>query len=92
MLVAGHGVTAFQTGDFVTLERWLGAFEVEDFELPEGAEVTVYLHDGEGDEELTPEQEAEIEESIAELERGEGVPFDEVLQEVREILYGPPRS
>lgn len=38
--------------------------------------------------ELTPEQEAEIEESIAELERGEGIPAEEVLREMREILYG----
>ena len=31
-LVATHGVAAFQSGDLVTLERWLGAFDTEDFE------------------------------------------------------------
>jgi hypothetical protein len=46
-------------------------------------------HDAEEEEyELTPEQEAEIEESIAELERGEGIPAAEVLREMREGLYG----
>jgi len=44
--------------------------------------------DEEVDFELTPEQEAEIEESIAELERGEGIPAEEVLREMREALYG----
>lgn len=38
--------------------------------------------------ELTPEQEAEIEESIAELERGESISAEESLREIREILYG----
>jgi len=61
--------------------------DVEDFILPEGAEVTVYLPADEEAEALTPEQEAEIEESIAELDRGEGIPAEEVLREVREILY-----
>ena len=63
-----------------------GRIEVEDFELPEGAEVTVYLHGDEEDElDLTPEQEAELEESIAEADRGEVVPVEEVLRDVREI-------
>ena len=30
--MATHGVGAFQSGDLVTLERWLGAFDTEDFE------------------------------------------------------------
>jgi predicted transcriptional regulator len=38
-------------------------------------------------EPLTPEQEAELEESIAELERGEFVTAEASLREVREILY-----
>jgi hypothetical protein len=61
--------------------------DVEDFELPEGAEVSVYLPADDEAEALTPEQEAEIEESIAELERGEYVTAEESLREVREILY-----
>ncbi len=63
-----------------------GRIEVEDFELPEGAEVTVYLHGDDQEEfDLTPEQEAELEESIAEAERGEVVPAEDVLREIREI-------
>ena len=53
MLVANHGVVAFQTGDFVTLERWLGAFEIEDFEaLPQLALLAawVYTMTGRGDD------------------------------------------
>ena len=66
-----------------------GRVEVEDFELPEGAEVTVYLPgEEEEDFELTPEQLAELDESIAEADRGEVVPAEEVLREIREILYG----
>jgi hypothetical protein len=65
-----------------------GRIEVEDFELPEGKDVTVFLHDPEEDDfELTPEQEAELEESIAQADRGEVVPAEQVLRELREILY-----
>jgi hypothetical protein len=60
--------------------------EVEDFELPEGAEVTVYLPgEDEADFDLTPEQEAELEESIAEADRGEVIPAEHVLRELREM-------
>ena len=47
-------------------------------------------HPAEEDEdfELTPEQEAELEESIAEADRGEFVTAEESLRELREILYG----
>jgi LuxR family maltose regulon positive regulatory protein len=31
-LITTQGVAAFQSGDLVTLERWLGAFDTEDFE------------------------------------------------------------
>lgn len=62
-----------------------GRIEVEDFELPEGAEVTVYLHGEQEDDELTPEQLAELDEAIAEADRGEGVPAEVVLRELREM-------
>ena len=55
----------------------------EDIELPEGAEVTVHVHSKEAPA-LTPEQEAEIEESLAQIERGELIPAAEVLRELRE--------
>jgi len=35
--------------------------------------------------ELTPEQEAELDESIAQADRGELIPAEEVLRELREI-------
>ena len=38
--------------------------------------------------ELTAEELAELDEAIAEADRGEVVPAEEVLQQVREILYG----
>ncbi len=61
-----------------------GRIEVEDdIALPEGAEVTVYLHE-EGEPALTPEQEAEIEESLAQIERGDYLSADEVLARLRE--------
>lgn len=37
--------------------------------------------------ELTAEEEAELDEAVAELERGEYVTAEESLREVREILY-----
>ena len=59
-----------------------GRIEVDD-QLPEGAEVMVYLEGDERDFELTPEQLAELDEAIAEADRGEGVPADEVLRALR---------
>jgi hypothetical protein len=60
-----------------------GHIEVDDFELPEGAEVTV-LYGSDGPPlELTPELEAELDESIAEIERGEWVDGDDFLRELR---------
>lgn len=41
--------------------------------------------------ELTAEELVELDESIAEADRGEVVPAEQVLQEIREILYGPVR-
>ena len=58
-----------------------GHIEVEDFELPDGAEVQVYVRTGAYD--LTAEEEAELEESFAEIARGEYVDGDEFLQFLR---------
>ena len=58
--------------------------ELEDFELPEGAEVTVYYRGEDADEYIpTPEEAAELEESMAQLDRGEWVDGDELLAELR---------
>jgi hypothetical protein len=57
--------------------------DVEDFELPEGAEVSVYLPADDEAEALTPEQHAELDESLAQIEGGEYVDGDEFLAELR---------
>jgi hypothetical protein len=75
-----------------------GRIVVEDVELPEGAIVDVYYGD-DNDEpyELTDAEEAELEESIAEIERGEYVDGDEVIRRLRAGEYDassrrqPPR-
>jgi Mg-chelatase subunit ChlI len=62
-----------------------GRIEVEGVELPEGAEVAVYHREDE-DYDRTPEEEAELEESIAEIRRGEYVDGDEVMRRLRRRL------
>ena len=60
-----------------------GRIEVEDVELPEGAEVAVYYPGGEPEVRLTAEELAELDASIAEADRGELIPADEVLRGLR---------
>jgi hypothetical protein len=62
-----------------------GRIEVEDVELPEGMEVAVYYSGDEPEVQLTAEQMAELDASIAEADRGELVPGEEVLRELRAI-------
>lgn len=50
---------------------------------PEGTEVTVYVP-GEDDEVwVTPDMEAELEAAIERMDRGEGIPAEEVLASIR---------
>ena len=58
-----------------------GRIEVQDVELPEGTEVTVYYSGGEPEIHLTPEQLAELDEAIAEADRGEYVDWDDIREE-----------
>jgi hypothetical protein len=51
--------------------------------LTEGSTVTVVLRDDEEAFELTPEEEAELLESIAAIERGEFVSGEELLDRLR---------
>lgn len=51
--------------------------------LTEGSTVTVVLRDDEEAFELTPEEEAELLESIAAIERGEFVSGEELLERLR---------
>ena len=54
-------------------------------ELPEGATVTVLVDKdaGGGDLELTPEQEAELDEATAEADRAGWIPAEQVIAELR---------
>ena len=59
--------------------------EVDDpTELPEGAEVSVFLRE---EEEYipTPEEAAEIEAALEEVDRGEGIPYEEFRREMIEL-------
>lgn len=62
-----------------------GVIVAEDVDLPEGATVTVVLdQDAANDQadEATPEQLAELDEAIAEADRGEGIPWKIVRAEL----------
>jgi hypothetical protein len=62
-----------------------GAITVdEDVALEEGEEALVLLRDDEPHE-MTPEQEAELEAALDEADRGEGIPAEQVLRELREL-------
>jgi hypothetical protein len=60
-----------------------GKIEVDDDSLPEGAIVTVHIHDDEETFEPTPEEEAMLLAAIAEADRGEFVSWAELLNELR---------
>ncbi len=60
-----------------------GKVVVEGEALEEGAKVTVVLRESEEYFELTPEQEAELLASIDEIERGEYITGDELLERLR---------
>lgn len=56
---------------------------VVDAELPEGADVTLIALDDEETFEVSPELEAVLLESIAQGRRGETIPAEELLREMR---------
>ena len=60
-----------------------GKVVVEGEPLEEGAKVTVVLREDEEFFELTPEEEAELLASIAEIERGEYITGEELLERLR---------
>lgn len=62
-----------------------GRIEVEGVELPEGIEAGVYYPGDEPEVHLTAEQLAELDEAIAEADRGEGIPAEQVMAELRAI-------
>ena len=60
-----------------------GKVVVEGESLAEGTKVTVVLREDEESFELTPEEEAELLASIAEIERGEYITGEELLERLR---------
>ncbi len=62
-----------------------GKIEVEGDPLPEGAVVTVLVRDGDETFEVPPGLERELEESIAQANRGETIPAGELLERLRRI-------
>lgn len=60
-----------------------GKVVVEGETLAEGATVTVLLREDEEGFELTPEEEEELLESIAQIERGEFVSGEQLLERLR---------
>jgi len=60
-----------------------GKVVVEGEPLEEGTKVTVVLREHEEFFELTPEEEAEVLASIAEIERGEYITGEELLERLR---------
>ncbi len=61
-----------------------GVIVAQGVELPEGATVTVVLDDDTANDNVdaTPEQLADLDEAIAEADRGEGVPWATVRAEL----------
>lgn len=60
-----------------------GKVEVPADAFPEGSDVTVLMSDSEESFELSPEQVAELKESLEQVRRGEYVDGDELLKELR---------
>jgi hypothetical protein len=62
-----------------------GKIIVEGEPLPDGTVVTILAREADETFEVPPELEAELLESIAEADRGETIPADELLQRLRRI-------
>lgn len=60
-----------------------GRVELLESELPEGAAVTVLLSEGDETFEADAATEQMLLESIAQCERGQTIPFDQVLENLR---------
>jgi len=60
-----------------------GRVELNDAELPEGAAVIVLFPEGDETFEADPETERMLLESIEQCERGQTVPLEQVIEELR---------
>lgn len=56
--------------------------------LPEGTRVMILVDDEDEPFDLTPEMLAELDESIAQADRGEGIPAAQVLAELDAMVRG----
>jgi hypothetical protein len=61
-----------------------GVIDTQGVELPEGTVVTVVVEDDNDEYVLSPDEEAELDEAIAEAERGEGIPAEDFLRQLRQ--------
>jgi hypothetical protein len=67
-----------------------GVIQVKGVLLPEGARVTILVpFEDEDDFWLTPAMEAELDEAIAQADRGEGIPAEQVLARLQRPRGGP---
>jgi hypothetical protein len=62
-----------------------GKVVMEGDPLPDGTVVTIIARDAEETFEVPPELEAELLESIAQADRGETIPADEVIERLRHV-------
>jgi hypothetical protein len=62
-----------------------GKVVVEGDPLPDGTVVTIIAREAEETFDVPPELEAELRESIAQADRGETIPADEVIARLRRI-------
>jgi len=60
-----------------------GKIVVDGDPLPEGITVAIYYEDEADDFRLSPEQLAQLDEAIAQADRGEGIPAEVVLSELQ---------
>jgi len=60
-----------------------GRVDFGDIDLPEGASVQAFVLKEE--DEMSPEQLAELEAALEEADRGEGISADEMLRQMREL-------
>lgn len=62
-----------------------GKVVVEGLELPEGSTVTILTHESDEEVRLTPAEEAELLEAIAEADRGETISAEELFARLDRI-------
>jgi hypothetical protein len=60
-----------------------GSIELETGDLPEGAKVTILAPENGEVFELSPDDEAKLQDAVAEAERGEAMPASELLEQIR---------